>query len=257
MIRVRRSRNFVMMPNETARRATLSLSAKGLLIVLLSYPDDWEFHFTHIEQQSSNGRDATRTAMNELQEAGYITREQTRNADGTLSSLDYVVSDVPSSADGEPVSGEPASGGAASGEPPTTKNEGTKTDLTKTEPTKINPSSGKPDASEVQEVIDAYNQHRGDLPAARVTNSYRSSKVRSLIRDLGGVREAVAVMGIAASEVAHDPFWQQRRFGLDNLLSQQKAIQKAETAASRGSTNRDDDVADRIRAALHGASDGR
>jgi len=94
----------------------------------------------------------------------------------------------------------------------------------------------------VQLVFDAYNEHRGSLPAARVLNAARAKKIRAAVRDVitagGTSSDAIAAMAVAAREVDADPFWQRKGYGLDNLLADQRFIAKAETAMNRGTTDR-------------------
>ena len=111
------------------------------------------------------------------------------------------------------------------------------------------PSRNNTDA---QRVVDAYNEHRGPLPAAQVLNRARETKIRALIRDLGSVDEAVAVMGIAAAEVATSEFYRENGYGLDTLLAGQKVIGKAEAAVNRGTTDRTKADRDRLLAAIGG-----
>src|SRR5699024_4681589 len=67
----------------------------------------------HLQRLSTDGRDSLRAGLRELEAAGYITREQTRDAGGRLSATAYWVTDAPGtvdglSGDGLPVDGKPA-----------------------------------------------------------------------------------------------------------------------------------------------------
>jgi hypothetical protein len=91
MIRSIRKNRFTQISNVPLRDATLSLQAKGLLTLMISFPENWEYHMSHLVSQSSNGRDATQTAMNELTEAGYILKRAKGGADA--GGWDWFVSD--------------------------------------------------------------------------------------------------------------------------------------------------------------------
>jgi hypothetical protein len=72
----------------------LSLAAKGLLCLLLSFADGWEIRMTDIISRSKNGRDATRKAVQELVEAGYLEKVYIRK-NGKLIGSKYLVYDDP------------------------------------------------------------------------------------------------------------------------------------------------------------------
>lgn len=127
----KRREQFTILSNAALRDPRLSLKAKGLLALLLSFPDDWAYHLSHIETMSTDGREATRNALREIERAGYLVRKPKRGQDGgKLAGWCYEVSDSPS--DGETVSRETR----LTGKPSDGKPAATKTDLTKTEETK-------------------------------------------------------------------------------------------------------------------------
>lgn len=64
--------NYTQMNNHSAQNAELSLQAKGLLWVLMTNKDDWRPYIEELSKRSKSGRDAHRTAFNELKKAGYI-----------------------------------------------------------------------------------------------------------------------------------------------------------------------------------------
>ncbi|MEL7632753.1 helix-turn-helix domain-containing protein [Sporomusa sphaeroides] len=72
----------------------ISLAAKGLLCLLLSFPDGWEIRMNDIISRSSNGRDSTRNAIKELLKAGYMERSYIRDR-GMLLGSRYIVYDEP------------------------------------------------------------------------------------------------------------------------------------------------------------------
>jgi hypothetical protein len=129
--RNRRRSSFTTAPNEAIRDANLSLQATGLLMLMLSFPDDWEYRMTHLTGLKTNGRDAFRSALRELEEAGYVKKEPRRNEDGTMAGWEWEVRDYrpQETVDGFPVNGGPdnrMTGNPPLGEPVTTKNETTK-----------------------------------------------------------------------------------------------------------------------------------
>jgi hypothetical protein len=74
---------FVILPNELAREQNLSFRARGLLAYLLSMPEDWRTNSNQLAGQSpKEGRDAIRSALTELEHAGYLKRRRLQDADG-------------------------------------------------------------------------------------------------------------------------------------------------------------------------------
>ncbi|MDN2990450.1 transcriptional regulator [Streptococcus suis] len=65
-------KNYTQLNNHSAQNSELSLQAKGLLLVLMSNKDTWKPYIDELSKRSKNGRDAHRTAYDELKDAGYI-----------------------------------------------------------------------------------------------------------------------------------------------------------------------------------------
>lgn len=73
---------FVKIPNTTARDRRLSFRARGLLTFMLSQPDNWTTTSEELAEQATEGRDAIRTALRELETAGYLVRRRYQNERG-------------------------------------------------------------------------------------------------------------------------------------------------------------------------------
>lgn len=67
IIRVERTKNFTVMSNHHFKNKNLSLKAKGLLSLMLSLPDDWNYNMKGLATLSKDGIDSVRTAMKELE----------------------------------------------------------------------------------------------------------------------------------------------------------------------------------------------
>lgn len=113
VFRVEKNHSYTVMANHHLRDERLSLKSKGLLSLILSLPDDWRISIEGMTQFSSDGKDAIRSAIRELTDAGYITRAQTHSEAGTFSGYDYIVHETPVAS---PSSGFPTM------EKPTTEN---------------------------------------------------------------------------------------------------------------------------------------
>lgn len=69
--------NFQIVPNVTARDRRLSFRARGLLVLMLSYPPDWQFNRDWLARQTDGeGVSAVRTALQELEKFGYLVRRR-------------------------------------------------------------------------------------------------------------------------------------------------------------------------------------
>ncbi|MDF2712231.1 MAG: hypothetical protein K0R62_7883 [Nonomuraea muscovyensis] len=86
--------NFALIANGALRKSTLSFRARGLMAYLLSLPPGWKTSIRQLAEQGTEGRDAIATALNELIEAGYVTRTGVRKG-GRFESLEYYVTDDP------------------------------------------------------------------------------------------------------------------------------------------------------------------
>jgi uncharacterized phage protein (TIGR02220 family) len=93
IIKIKKSVNYTVIDNTPIKDVNLSLQAKGLIIFLMSLPNDFEINKTSLHQFSKNGRDSTIKAFDELMEAGYITQEK---KEGSKFGFNYTVSDIPS-----------------------------------------------------------------------------------------------------------------------------------------------------------------
>lgn len=95
VMRVDHNKNYTTMANYHLRDKNLSLSAKGLLSYILSLPDDWDYSVAGLSAACGAGVYATRSAIKELEEFGYITRTRERKQNGTLGSVEYIVREKP------------------------------------------------------------------------------------------------------------------------------------------------------------------
>lgn len=116
VFRVEKNHSYTVMANHHLRDERLSLKSKGLLSLILSLPDDWRISIEGMTQFSADGKDAIRSAIRELTDAGYITRAQTHSEAGTFSGYDYIVHETPVAS---PSSGFPTMENPTTGNPTT------------------------------------------------------------------------------------------------------------------------------------------
>ena len=72
VFRVERNKNFTVMANYHLKDKRLSLKAKGLLSVMLSLPDDWNYNMKGLARLSMGGLDSVRSTVNELERYGFL-----------------------------------------------------------------------------------------------------------------------------------------------------------------------------------------
>ncbi|MCU0082232.1 helix-turn-helix domain-containing protein [Streptococcus danieliae] len=87
--------NYTKINNHGAQNQGLSLQAKGLLWVLTANKDTWRPYIDEIAKRSKNGRDAHRTAFDELKEAGYIRNYRKSFGRGKGVQNFPLISDIP------------------------------------------------------------------------------------------------------------------------------------------------------------------
>lgn len=95
VFRVERTRDYTIMSNYHLRDKRLSLKAKGLLSQMLSLPEDWDYTLTGLACINKESKDAIRSAVNELENGGYIKRHQKVDKSGKFSGNEYVIYERP------------------------------------------------------------------------------------------------------------------------------------------------------------------
>ena len=132
---------FVMIDKRIFTDQKLSYRAKGVLGYLLSRPDNWVVNMVDVANQSTEGRDAVVTAVNELIKHGYVERIEHRE-NGRFKAYEYLVYEVPKpvsasddTAHWKTVNGKSVNGSTVSGKSTTTNKDNTKTDSNNTDGT--------------------------------------------------------------------------------------------------------------------------
>lgn len=96
VFRVERTGNFTVMSNHHLRDVTLSLKAKGLLSMMLSLPESWNYSIRGLAAICREGVSAVTSALQELEEAGYVVRRQLRDSrSGRIYDTEYVIYEQP------------------------------------------------------------------------------------------------------------------------------------------------------------------
>lgn len=87
VFRVEKTKDFTVMSNHHLRNTELSLKAKGLLSLMLSLPEDWDYTTKGLAHICRDGVDSITTALKELERHGYLTRQRLRNENGQLGDM--------------------------------------------------------------------------------------------------------------------------------------------------------------------------
>ena len=166
VFRIEKTRDYTVMANHHLRNTKLSLKAKGLLSLMLSLPEDWDYTTKGLAKICKDGVDSICSTVNELEEHGYVIRERTRNAKGQLTDIQYTILEQPkppqpgqgkpkqenpvldSPVLGTPKQEEPEQGNPAQLNTKKSSNQGLNTDLSNTEVS--NPIQSNPYEDELQ-----------------------------------------------------------------------------------------------------------
>ena len=108
VFRIEKTKSYTVMSNHHLRNTQISLKAKGLLSQMLSLPDDWDYSLKGLASINKESIDAIRTAVIELEKAGYITRQQGRDEKGKMTTIVYTIYEQPQS--NNPILENPTSG---------------------------------------------------------------------------------------------------------------------------------------------------
>lgn len=95
IFRVEKSNDYTVMSNYHLRDKEISLKAKGLLSLMLSLPEEWDYTLTGLAAISKEGKDAIREAVGELEKAGYVLRRRTKGEGGKFAGNEYIIREYP------------------------------------------------------------------------------------------------------------------------------------------------------------------
>lgn len=107
IMRVHKTSNFTVMSNYHFKEKKMSLKAKGLLSLMLSLPDDWDYSVAGLATLSKDGKDSIMSALQELEKFGYLTRVRMTNEKGQFTGIEYNIYEQPQTEN--PISEKPIS----------------------------------------------------------------------------------------------------------------------------------------------------
>jgi hypothetical protein len=236
IVREPRHKRFTLIGNELLDDPRLGAKALGMLVYILSKPDNWKAQTSHLSARFHCGREAVLGALREIESAGYLTRRKFRNAQG-LFEWEHIISDksglsmVGFSVDGSTVDGLSVDGLSVDGKPDSiTNTDSTKTELTKTELTKES-ARGKTD---FERFLTAYNENRPQGWAKmQLLTKPRQKLLERLIGDCGGADNALAALVNALNYAKGDEWYSTKTLSFENFASNGKILQLHERYIQR------------------------
>ena len=95
VVRVHKTANFTVMSNYHFKEKKMSLKAKGLLSLMLSLSDDWDYSVAGLTTLSKDGKDGVMSALAELEKFGYLTRVRIVDSKGRFAGIEYNIYEKP------------------------------------------------------------------------------------------------------------------------------------------------------------------
>ena len=164
VFRVERTHDYTVMSNHHLKNRALSLKAKGLLSLMLSLPDDWDYTLQGLAHISLEKVDAIRKAITELENEGYITRTRERDEQGRLRGTEYIIREQPISE--KPTLEKPTLENPILGKP--TLDKPTQAKPTLENPTQLNKNIYNKNKSSMYEEIPQSNQSKEETELTEI-----------------------------------------------------------------------------------------
>ena len=95
VFRIHKTENYTVLSNYHFKEKKMSLKAKGLLSLMLSLPDTWNYSVSGLATLSKDGKDSVMSALAELEDFGYLRRQRVVNDKGQFSGIQYDIFEEP------------------------------------------------------------------------------------------------------------------------------------------------------------------
>ena len=95
VFRVHKNENYTVLSNYHFKEKGMSLKAKGLLSLMLSLPENWDYSAAGLVTLSKDGKDSVNAALKELEKFGYLRRTQAYDPSGKFSGYNYEIFEQP------------------------------------------------------------------------------------------------------------------------------------------------------------------
>ena len=202
VFRIEKTRDYTVMSNHHLRDTGLSLKSKGLLSMMLSLPEDWNYTTRGLAKICKEGTDSIGSALKELERAGYIVRNRLRDSKGKIVDVEYVIYETPHPPEPDgPCEDEPDT------EHPDTENPDMDTPGLENRP-QLNKDKSNPDKSKKDEL-----STEGSNPVLSIPPTPRGSdrKGRDRMRERESYRELIL------ENIEYDYLIQNHRLDRDRL----------------------------------------
>ena len=160
VFRVNRNKNYTHMANYHFREKEMSLKAKGLLSLMLSLPDEWDYSANGLATLSKDGKDSIKKTLVELEQFGYLKRTRATDSKGRFVGYDYDIFEKPTT--GKPVTEKPLAENPSTENPPQLNTKGSSTNQSST-----NEVSTKQDIYPFDEFWSAYPKKKAKEAARK------------------------------------------------------------------------------------------
>jgi len=95
VFRVEKTCDYTIMSNHHLKNRNITLKAKGLLSLILSLPEYWNYTTRGLAAICKEGVDSIGNTLRELEDAGYIVRNKLRDDKGRIRDTEYVIYEQP------------------------------------------------------------------------------------------------------------------------------------------------------------------
>lgn len=95
VFRIHKNTNYITMGKKHFQEKNMSLKAIGMLSLMLSLPDDWDYSVAGLTAIRSESKNTINSILQELEEFGYLERTQLRNTKGVITGYNYDIYEEP------------------------------------------------------------------------------------------------------------------------------------------------------------------
>jgi len=95
IFRIEKIKDYTIMSNNHLRNKSLSLKSKGLLSLILSLPENWNYSVRGLSAICKEGVESISSALRELEDTGYLQRNKLRDERGRITETEYIIYELP------------------------------------------------------------------------------------------------------------------------------------------------------------------